>query len=543
MQNSVSNIPKPVNEPIYSYAPGNPERALLEAELKRLGSDQIEIPLIIGGQEIKTGNTGSCIEPHNHQNILATYHKAGEKEVQMAIEASQKAKADWEALPALERAKIFMKAAELLATKYRYTINAATMLNQSKNAFQAEIDSACEMIDFWRFNVYFMQELYKDQPLYSPNGILNYVEYRPLEGFIFAVTPFNFTSIGGNLPTAPALMGNTVLWKPASTAVYSAYFMMKLMQEAGLPDGVINFVPGSGSQVGDPVMASPLFAGIHFTGSTEVFQNMWKTIGDNIHQYKSYPRIVGETGGKDFMVAHPSADVDTMVTAITRGAYEYQGQKCSALSRMYIPKGLWPEVKEKVIAQLETIKIGPVQDFGNFMNAVIDKSSFTNTKKYIDNAKASSEAEVVYGGKCDDRTGYFIEPTLIVTTNPTYESMVDEIFAPVLTAYIYEDADFEKTLELCDTASIYALTGCIFAQDRYAIQTAMSKLRNTAGNFYINDKPTGAVVGQQPFGGGRGSGTNDKAGSMQNLLRWVSTRTIKENFIPPTDYTYPFMAE
>ena len=541
VHNSVSNIPKPMNEPIYSYAPGTPERELLQKELKRMADAPIEIPLIIGGKEIKTGNIDKCVEPHNHQNTLATFHKAGEKEVQMAIEASQQAKPEWEAMPALERAKIFMKAAELLATKYRYTLNAATMLGQSKNAFQAEIDSACELIDFWRFNVYYMQQLYTDQPLYSPAGILNYVEYRALEGFVLAVTPFNFTAIGGNLPTAPALMGNTVLWKPSSTAVLSSYLTLKILQEAGLPDGVINFLPGDGPTVGNPAMESPLFAGIHFTGSTRVFQNMWKTIGNNIHKYKSYPRIVGETGGKDFMVAHSSADVDAMVTAIVRGAYEYQGQKCSALSRMYIPKSLWPTVKEKVTAQLKTIKMGPVQDFSNFVNAVIDQKSFNNAKKYIENAKASSECEIVSGGTCDDSKGYFIEPTLIVTTNPRYESLVEEIFAPVLTAYVYEDQDFEKTLELCDQSSIYALTGCVFSQDRYALQVAMNKLRHTAGNFYVNDKPTGAVVGQQPFGGGRGSGPNDKTRSMQNLLRWVSTRTIKENFIPPTDYKYPFM--
>ena len=541
MQNTVSNIPKPINEPVYSYAPGTEPRERLLAELKRLESQQIEIPLIIGGKEVKTGNLGKCIQPHDHNKVLATWHKAGEKEVNMAIEASQAAKADWEALPYQQRAMIFLKAAELLATKYRYTVNAATMLNQSKNPFQAEIDSACELVDFWRFNTYFMQEMYKDQPLYSPTGILNMVEHRPLEGFVFAVTPFNFTSIGGNLPTAPAMMGNTVLWKPASTGVYASYFLMKLLQEAGLPDGVINFVPGSGSQVGNPVMASPLFAGLHFTGSTEVFQGMWNTIGSNIHKYKTYPRIVGETGGKDFMVAHTSADPEAIKTAIVRGAYEYQGQKCSALSRMYIPKSLWAKIKDDLVAQIKSIKMGPVQDFSNFMNAVIDKGSFANTKKYIDNAKAAADAEVLAGGGCDDSVGYFIEPTLIVTTNPRYESMVEEIFAPVLTAYIYEDDQFEEALELCNQTSIYALTGCIWSQDRYAAMKAIDKLRHAAGNFYINDKPTGAVVGQQPFGGSRGSGTNDKAGSMLNLQRWSSMRLIKENFNPPTDYRYPFM--
>ncbi|MCK5001327.1 MAG: L-glutamate gamma-semialdehyde dehydrogenase [Anaerohalosphaera sp.] len=541
MQNTVSNLPKPINEPIFSYAPGTPERELLKKELDRMGSEQIEIPLIIGGKEVRTGNTGTCVEPHNHKHVLATYHKAGEKEVKMAIEASQAAKAEWENLPYQQRACIFVKAAELLATKYRYIINAATMLNQSKNAYQAEIDSACELIDFWRFNTYYMQELYKQQPDYSPTGMLNYVEHRPLEGFVFAVTPFNFTSIAGNLPTAPAMMGNTVLWKPASSAVYSSYFLMKLLQEAGVPDGVINFIPGSGGQVGDPVMASPLFAGIHFTGSTEVFHGMWKMIGGNIANYKSYPRIVGETGGKDFMVAHPSCDVDAISTAIVRGAFEYQGQKCSALSRMYMPKSVWPAIKEKVLAQVQTIAMGAVQDFSNFFNAVIDKGAYKTTKGFIDRAVEAADAEVICGGTCDDSVGYFIEPTIIETTNPKYESMVEEIFAPVLTVYVYEDEDFEETLKLCDSTSIYALTGCIWSQDRYAAMKAINALRHSAGNFYVNDKPTGAVVGQQPFGGGRGSGTNDKAGSMLNLQRWVSVRTIKETFVPATDYRYPFM--
>ena len=541
MNNTVGNIPKPINEPIFSYAPGTEPREKLQAELKRLESMEIEIPLIIGGKEIKTGKFGTCIQPHAHGKVLARWHKAGVKEVEMAIEASQAAKKDWEALPWQQRAMIFMKAAELLATKYRYTVNAATMLNQSKTPFQAEIDSACELVDFWRFNTYFMQELYKDQPMYSPTGMLNCVEHRPLEGFVFAVTPFNFTSIGGNLPTAPAMMGNTVLWKPASTGVYASYFIMQILKEAGLPDGVINFVPGSGSQVGNPVMASPLLAGLHFTGSTEVFQGMWKTVGDNIQNYRTYPRIVGETGGKDFMVAHPSADPEALKTAIVRGAYEYQGQKCSALSRMYLPKSLWAAIKDDLVAQIKSIKMGPVQDFSNFMNAVIDKGSFDNTKKFIDNARAASDAEVLCGGGCDDSVGYFIEPTLIVTTNPQYESIVEEIFAPVLTAYIYEDDQFEQALELCDQTSMYALTGCIWSTDRYAVMKAIDKLRHAAGNFYVNDKPTGAVVGQQPFGGSRGSGTNDKAGSLMNLQRWVSVRTIKETFVPPTDYRYPFM--
>jgi 1-pyrroline-5-carboxylate dehydrogenase len=541
MQNTVGNFPKPVNEPVYGYGPGAKERELLVAELERLEGQKLAIPLIIGGKEVLTGDTGQCIQPHAHGKVLGSYHKAGAKEVEAAIEASQKAKPEWEAMSYQMRGSIFLKAAELLAGKYRYILNAATMLNQSKNAFQAEIDSACELVDFFRFNAYYMQELYKSQPMYSSGGILNCCEHRGLEGFVFAVTPFNFTSIAGNLPTAPAMMGNTVLWKPASTSVYSGWFIMQLLQEAGLPDGVINFLPGSGAMVGDPVMASELFAGIHFTGSTEVFQGMWKTIGGNIERYRSYPRIVGETGGKNFLVAHSSADVEALAVAVVRGAYEYQGQKCSALSRMYVPSSIWGELKERVTEQLKTVKMGGVQDFGNFMNAVIDKATFDKTRGYIDRAKVSSDAEVVFGGGCDDSTGYFIEPTVILTTDPHYESMVDEIFAPVLTVYVYEDADYEATLELCDASSVYGLTGAVFAQDRYAIVKAMDKLRHAAGNFYINDKPTGAVVGQQPFGGSRGSGTNDKAGSMLNLQRWTSTRTIKENFVPPTDYRYPFM--
>ncbi len=541
MQNTAGNLAKPVNEPIFAYGPGSSERVLLAEEITRLEDSQLEIPLIIGGREVRTGDTGQCIQPHAHGKVLATYHKAGAKEVQAAIAAAKDAKGQWEALPCQMRASIFVKAAELLATKYRYTVNAATMLNQSKNAFQAEIDSACELIDFWRFNTFYMQELYKEQPMYSSRGSLNYCEYRPLEGFVFAVTPFNFTSIAGNLPTSPAIMGNTVLWKPASTAVYSGYFLMMLLGEAGLPDGVINFLPGSGAEVGDPVIDSEDFAGIHFTGSTEVFQGMWRRIGANIQKYKTYPRIVGETGGKDFLVAHASADVEALTTAIVRGAYEYQGQKCSALSRMYIPRSIWGDLKERLIEQLKTVTMGPVQDFGNFMNAVIDKATFDKTKGYIERATASKDAEIIFGGGCDGSAGYFIEPTVILTTDPGYESMVEEIFAPVLTAYVYDDGEYEEALKLCDQTSIYGLTGGVFAQDRYAVMRAVDILRHAAGNFYINDKPTGAVVGQQPFGGSRGSGTNDKAGSKLNLQRWTSVRTIKENFIPPTDYRYPFM--
>ncbi|MBP8604764.1 MAG: L-glutamate gamma-semialdehyde dehydrogenase [Phycisphaerae bacterium] len=543
MQNTVSNIPKPLNETVYSYAPQTAPRTLLKQELHRLEQEQIEIPLIIGGKEVKTGHLGRCIQPHCHSSCLAVFHMASEKEVLMAIEASQKAKICWQTMPYQQRASIFLKAAELLSSKYRYTLNAATMLNQSKNAYQAEIDSACELVDFWRFNCYFMQELYKDQPLCSPQGTLNYVEYRPLEGFVFAVTPFNFTSIGGNLPTAPAMMGNTIVWKPASTAVYSNYFIMKILQEAGLPDGVINFIPGSGSQIGKTVLASPLLAGLHFTGSSEVFNEMWTFIGKHIRNYKTYPRIVGETGGKDFLVAHISADPETLIAAVIRGAYEYQGQKCSALSRMYLPKSLWRRVRDELVGQIKNIKVGPVQDFSNFMNAVIDKPAFDNAQRYIDHARCASDAEILCGGGSNDAEGYFIEPTLILTSNPQYKSMVEEIFAPILTAYIYEDEDYEKMLELCDQTSSYGLTGCVFAQDRYAICKAYETLRNAAGNFYINDKPTGAVVGQQPFGGSRGSGTNDKAGSPLNLLRWISVRAVKENFLPVRNYRYPFMEQ
>lgn len=541
MQNSVSNLPKPINEPGLNYAPGTPGRTALQEALARLEAQEIVIPLIIGGKEVWTGGVETCIQPHAHAKVLARYHKAGAKEVQMAIEAAARAKSDWENLPYPMRASVLIKAAELLSGKYRYILNAATMLGQSKNPFQAEIDSACEMIDFWRFNPWYGQELFKEQPPYSPTGTLNYCEYRALEGFVFAVTPFNFTSIAGNLPTAPALMGNVVLWKPASTAVYSGYHIMKILQEAGLPDGVINFLPGSGSQVGGPALDSPHFAGLHFTGSNGVFNQMWRTIAGNLGRYKSYPRIVGETGGKDFLVAHASADLEALATAITRGAFEYQGQKCSALSRMYIPKCLWPKLKEKLIENLKTIKIGPVQDFGNFMNAVIDKSSFDKTRGYIEAAKSSPEAEIVFGGGCDDRVGYFIEPTVIETTNPSYVTMVEELFAPVLTVFVYPDGEYLETLRLCDQTSIYGLTGCVFSQDRHAIYQAFRALRHAAGNFYINDKPTGAVVGQQPFGGARGSGTNDKAGAMINLQRWVSIRTVKETFCPPTDYRYPFL--
>ena len=543
MSNLIPNFPLPINEHVNDYLPNSKERTLLKNEIAKLENEFYEIPLIIGGKEIRTGNFGDCIQPHKHSHKLGKFHKASTKEVEMAIEASQKAKKEWESMDFSMRASIFMKAAELLSKKYRYLLNAATMLGQSKNPFQAEIDSACELIDFWRFNTFYMKELYQEQPFYPGEGIWNYTEHRALEGFVFAVTPFNFTAIAGNLPTAPAMMGNTVVWKPASTAVYSGYFIMKILQEAGLPEGVINFVPGSGSQVGNPVLESPHFSGIHFTGSTGVFQHMWKTIGNNITKYKTYPRIVGETGGKDFIFAHSSADKDALVAALIRGSFEYQGQKCSAASRAYIPASIWDYVKEKLVDEIKTLKMGPVQDFSNFVNAVIDKSSFENIKSYLNYAKESNEAEIIAGGNCDDSEGYFVEPTVILTTNPHFKSMEEEIFGPVMTIFVYQDEDFEKTLEICDNTSIYALTGAIFAQDRKIINYAFNKLRHSAGNFYINDKPTGAVVGQQPFGGSRGSGTNDKAGAKINLSRWTSIRSIKETFNPVTNYRYPFLSE
>ncbi len=543
MQNAKAIVPKPINEPILSYAPGTPERAALKARIEELKSQQIEVPLIIGGQEIKTGNMGEMRVPHEHEHILGHYHMAGPKEVKMAIEAAMDAWQTWSKMPWESRAAIFKKMASILQRHGDQTLNAATILGQSKNAFQAEIDASCEMIDFLNFNCWYAQELYSQQPTYSPDGMWNRLEHRPLEGFIFAVTPFNFTSIAGNLPAAPALMGNVALWKPASSAVYSGHFMMNLFREAGIPDGVINYIPGSGRDVGPIVMESPSLAGIHFTGSTAVFQGMWKTVGDNIANYKSYPRIVGETGGKDFCIAHESSDVDALATSMVRGAFEYQGQKCSALSRAYIPTTIWPELKEKYLAQVNEIKMGSPEDFSNFMNAVIDKAAFDSISEYIKNAKAASDAEIITGGNCDDSVGYFIEPTTILTDNPKYTTMCEEIFGPVLTIYLYDPKDWKLTLELVDTTSPYALTGCVWGQDREAVNEATEKLTHAAGNFYINDKPTGAVVGQQPFGGSRASGTNDKAGSMFNLIRWVSMRTIKETFDPPKDFRYPFMDE
>lgn len=541
MLNAVINVPTPVNEPIKSYAPGTPERAELQSEIARQRAMQLEIPLIIGGEEIKSGDLADCRMPHQHGHVLARYHKAKKEHVQKAIAAAVKAQPTWVAMDWEQRAAIFLKAADLLAGPYRQVVNAATMNGQSKNPFQAEIDSACELIDFYRFNVHYARQIYTQQPE-SSAGMWNYMEHRPLEGFILAVTPFNFTSIAGNLPTAPAIMGNVALWKPASSAVYSAYYLMKMLMEAGLPRGVINFVPGSGGEVGDPAVDSEHFTGLHFTGSTSVFQAMWQRVGSNIARYHSYPRLVGETGGKDFVFAHPSADADALSIALLRGAFEYQGQKCSAASRAYIPESLWPRVKERMGDELKQMKMGDPADFGNFINAVIDKGAYKSIKEYIDYAKTGTgNAKVLFGGKCDDSVGYFIEPTVVTTDDPKYRLICEEIFGPVLTIFVYPDNKLDETLAQCDIASPYALTGAVFAQDRFAIAHMMRALVNTAGNFYINDKPTGAVVGQQPFGGARASGTNDKAGSLLNLIRWVSPRSIKETFVPPKDWRYPFL--
>ncbi len=540
MANGVVSIPDPVNEPIRSYAPGSPERASLEQCIADMLGERTEIPLIIGGEEVLTGNTGQCVCPHDHGHVLATYHKAGEKEVGEAIEASQKAWAEWSEMEWEARAAVLLKAADLLSGPWRDTLNAATMLNQSKTVFQAEIDSACELVDFWRFNPHYMRKVYEEQPG-SVAGLWDRVEYRALEGFVFAVTPFNFTSIAGNLPTAPALMGNTVVWKPASTSVLSGYYVMKILEAAGMPPGVINFVPGSGGQVGDPVMASPHLAGIHFTGSTAVFHGMWRTIGERIADYRSYPRIVGETGGKDFIFAHESARVESLATALVRGAFEYQGQKCSAASRAYIPMSLWQEVRDRLEADLARIKMGTPVDFSNFMCAVIDESSFDNIMSYVDYAREHPQLDVLFGGSGDKSTGYFVDPTVVVSRDPGSKLMCEEIFGPLLTIHVYDEDDLDETLRACDTTSPYALTGAIFARDRKVIVEMANRLRHSAGNFYINDKPTGAVVGQQPFGGSRASGTNDKAGSALNLQRWTSLRAIKETFVPPTDFPYPHM--
>jgi len=542
MINAIARIPTPVNEPVLSYAPGTPERRALKEQLTKLLGQEIEIPLVIGGKEVRTGDLGDCRCPHDYRHLLGRYHKAGAAEVEKAVAAANAAWKDWSETDWMSRAAIFLRAAELLATKYRYLLNAATMLGQSKTCHQAEVDSACEVIDFCRFNPYYMSQIYRQQSESVP-GVWDYMEYRSLEGFVFAVTPFNFTAIAANLPTAPAMMGNTVLWKPASSAVFSSYYLTRLWKEAGLPDGVINFIPGSGRHVGDPVLEKPDLAGVHFTGSTSVFQGMWKTIGANIMGYRTYPRIVGETGGKDFVFVHASADAEVVVTALVRGAFEYQGQKCSAASRAYIPDNLWPAVKERMVAEIRTIKMGEVTDFSNFMSAVIDGAAFDSIVEYVEYAKKSSEAQIIVGGAYDKSKGYFIEPTVVRTTNPKFKLMEEEIFGPVLTVYVYPAAEFAKTLEICNRTSAYALTGSIISTDRKAIVEAFTALRHAAGNFYINDKPTGAVVSQQPFGGARASGTNDKAGSYLNLLRWTSARSVKENLNPPTNYRYPFLTD
>jgi 1-pyrroline-5-carboxylate dehydrogenase len=537
---AVRRVPTPVNEPVKSYAPGSPERVELKARLKQMSSERIEIPLIIGGQEVRTGELAQAVMPHDHKHVLADWHKARREDVLRAVDAAREARAEWANWPWEDRAAVLLRAAELLATRWRATLNAATMLGQSKTVFQAEIDSACELIDFWRFNPAYAQDLYEEQPL-SVAGMWNQMDYRPLEGFVYAVTPFNFTAIGGNLPTAPALMGNTVVWKPASTAMLSAYYVMKLLEDAGLPPGVINFVPGDAGEISDVLLGHRDLAGVHFTGSTNVFNSMWKTIGANMSRYASYPRIVGETGGKDFIVAHPSADAEALAVAIVRGGYEYQGQKCSAASRVYVPRSLWGDVRDRVVGMIEELRMGDVRDFRNFVGAVIDKKAFDKISGYVDDARRN--AKVIAGGKADDKRGYFIAPTLVEALEPSYRLLCEEIFGPVVSAYVYDDDRWEETLGVVDRTSPYALTGSVFANDRRAVLQAVVALRNAAGNFYINDKPTGAVVGQQPFGGARGSGTNDKAGSKLNLVRWVSPRTIKETFTPPRDYKYPFMAE
>jgi 1-pyrroline-5-carboxylate dehydrogenase len=531
--------PPPVNEPVKSYAPGSPEREALQARLREMELDRISIPMVIGGKDVESGETFDAVMPHRKSHVLANVAKGGPEHVQQAVDAARDAHDEWSRMPWHERAAVFLRAAELLSGPWRQTLNAATMLNQSKTAHQAEIDAVCELIDFWRFNVEYVTRIYAEQP-YSPTGTWNRMEYRPLEGFVFAVSPFNFTAIGGNLSTSPALMGNTVVWKPASTAAVSAYYLMRLLQAAGLPDGVINLVYGSGATIGSAALASPELAGIHFTGSTEVFNGMWETVGSNVGSYRNYPRIVGETGGKDFILAHPSADAEAVATAVVRGSFEYQGQKCSAASRLYIPSNIWPEVKERLVEDVGTIKMGDVSDFENFMGAVIDSSAFKTHADAI--AEARSEgAEILTGGEADDSEGYFVQPTVITTEDKGFRLLRDELFGPIVTAYVYDEKRWDDTLELVDQTAPYGLTGAVFATERTAIEEAQDTLRYAAGNFYVNDKPTGAVVGQQPFGGSRASGTNDKAGSMWNLIRWVSPRTIKETFVSATDYRYPFL--
>lgn len=540
MPNAYFQVQEPKNEPYNSYAPGTPERTLLQQKLIDLKSAEIEIPAIINGEEVKTGRTADVVMPHNYKHKLATVHYCGEKEVKMAIDSALEARKMWAKMPWEERVAIFQRAADLVTGPWRYIMNASTMLGQSKTPYQSEIEAVGELADFLRFNAWYLTRIMKDQP-YSPDGVWNRLEYRPLEGFVFAVSPFNFTAIAGNLPTSPAMCGNVSLWKPSPEAVYSNYYFMKLLQEAGVPDGVINFLPGEGADVGDPVLENPNLAGLQFTGSVETFEHLWKKIGKNISNYHTFPRIVGETGGKDFIFAHNTADIDAMVVAALRAAYEYQGQKCSAASRMYIPKSIWPEFRDKFLAEVEKVTYGDIEDFSNFMGAVISEKAFKKISGYIDFAKDSDDAEIIYGGSCDDSTGYFIEPTVILTTDPKFKTMQEEIFGPVLTIFVYKDKDFEKTLELCDTTSPFALTGAIFANDRYALQTMNDILKQAAGNFYINDKPTAAIVNQQPFGGSRKSGTNDKAGSIPNMYKWLSMRAIKETRVPPKDWTYPYM--
>jgi 1-pyrroline-5-carboxylate dehydrogenase len=536
----IFRLPPPRNEPVHEYAPGSPERAALQVKLAELASERLDLPLVIGGEEIRTGDTAEVVMPHRTSHVLGDVHQGGPTEVDKAIKAAGEAWHDWSRTPWEERAAVLLRAAELLAGPWRMTLNAATMLGQSKTAHQAEIDAACELIDFWRFNPTFMTRIYEEQPISSP-GQWNRMEYRPLEGFVFAVTPFNFTAIGGNLPTSAALMGNTVVWKPASTAAYSAHFLMQLLRQAGLPDGVINLVHGPGARIGEAALDSPDLAGIHFTGSTGVFQSMWKTVGNNIERYRNYPRIVGETGGKDFILAHPTADVDAVATAIVRGSFEYQGQKCSAASRVFVPAQMWPELKERLVEDVRALKMGDVADFENFMGAVIDSNSFRTQKEAIEEAKADPDSDVLVGGDVADDEGYFVAPTVVETRNPNFRLLRDELFGPVVTAYVYPDDEWQDTLDVIDGGSPFGLTGAIFSRERAAIEEARDKLEYAAGNLYINDKPTGAVVGQQPFGGARASGTNDKAGSMWNLIRWVSPRTIKETFDPPRDHRYPFM--
>ena len=533
-------VPPPVNEPVKSYAPGSPEKQALKARLASMAKERVDIPIVIDGKEIRTGDIAHSVMPHDLRHVLADYHKATPQHVEQAIAASRRAAAEWANWAWEDRAAVFLRAAELLTTTWRATVNAATMLGQSKTAFQAEIDSACELIDFWRFNPAYAQELYAEQPI-SNNTMWNQLDYRPLEGFVYAVTPFNFTSIAGNLPTAPALMGNTVIWKPAASAMLSSYYIMKLLEEAGLPPGVINFLPGDPVAISNIALSHRDLAGVHFTGSTAVFNSMWQTIGTNMSRYASYPRIVGETGGKDFIVAHPSADVHALAVAIARGGFEYQGQKCSAASRVYIPRSIWPALQERLVGIIEELKMGDPVDFTNFMGAVIDDRSFKKISGYLDDARQN--AKILTGGVATGKDGYFIRPTLVETTDPGYRLLCEEIFGPVVTAHVYDDAKWDETLRIIDTTSPYALTGAVFANDRRAVREAMMALRNAAGNFYVNDKPTGAVVGQQPFGGARGSGTNDKAGSKLNLVRWISARSIKETFAPPLDYRYPFMSE